>query len=235
MQQILVGSGGAVILPPPDSVSYSILSGGGSGNRSGDLCSGGAGAIPVQGTFAPIGGTSYAVTVGAGGIDSGAGEQSSIAGVGSASPGGGATSCNPGGSNQTYSGGSGSCNGTGGGGAGAGGNGTNGSSDCGGGSGGVGVVMPLSPTGLRVGGGGAGHGLNGRPQGTAVDGGGIKIVAGAPNRGGGGGNYAFGGSGRVIFRYSDSFGEASTTGSVDTSTSGGFRFYEFLSNGTISF
>jgi hypothetical protein len=39
----------------------------------------------------------------------------------------------------------------------------------------------------------------------------------------------------VILRYSDNFGEASTTGSVNTSQSGGFRIYDFISSGTITF
>lgn len=235
MQQILVGTG-LSILPPPDSVSFSILSGGGSGNRSGANCSGGAGAIPIEGTFVPTGGSSYAVTVGAGGTSSNSGQQSSIAGVSNGSPGGGAGSCIQGGSNANYSGGTGTgFPDSGGGGAGASSNATPPISTFGGGGGGFGVVMALHPTGLRVGGGGSGGSFGTRTPGPAPDGGGLPNVAGAANRGGGGGNDAPGGSGRVILRYSDSFGEASTTGSVNTSQSGGFRTYDFISSGTITF
>ena len=232
MQQIFLGSG-AVVVPAPDSVSYSILSGGGSGHTSGGNCAGGAGAIPVQGTFAPTA-TSYSVTVGAGGTGGSDGSQSSIGGIANGSPGGGASSCNPGGNNASYSGNNGSIF-AGGGGAGAGGNATGAGGDLYAGNGGVGVVMPLHPTGLRVGGGGAGANPGGYPKGTAVDGGGTTQTSGASNRGGGGGNNASGGSGRVILRYSDEFPEASTTGSVNTSQSGGFRTYDFISNGTITF
>ena len=233
MQQILLGSG-AVVSPAPDSVSYSVLSGGGSGTESGGNGSGGAGAIPVQGTFAPTGGTTYNITIGLGGTLGGDGNQSSIAGVANGSPGGGAgTSANPGGNNASFSGNSGSIF-SGGGGAGAGGNATN-PGQYSGGNGGPGVVMPLHPTGLRVGGGGAGASMGGQPPASASDGGGTVNNSGAANRGGGGGDHASGGSGRIILRYSDSFPEALTTGSVNTSQSGGFRTYDFISNGTITF
>jgi hypothetical protein len=96
--------------------------------------------------------------------------------------------------------------------------------------------MPLHPTGLRVGGGGAGAHLGGYPAGTAVDGGGTTNNNGAANRGGGGGRGGSGGSGRVILRYADSFDEpTTTTGSPTVTVSGGYRYYDFTSSGSIKF
>jgi hypothetical protein len=68
---------------------------------------------------------------------------------------------------------------------------------------------------------------------------------GASNTGGGGGgtiggygyaNGGTGGSGVVLIRYPDTFSEAlSTTGSPVVTTSGGYRYYQFNGNGSITF
>jgi hypothetical protein len=49
-------------------------------------------------------------------------------------------------------------------------------------------------------------------------------------------NAGNGGSGFVLVRYSDSLpAAASTTGSPSTVTSGGFRYYKFTGDGSITF
>ena len=60
---------------------------------------------------------------------------------------------------------------------------------------------------------------------------------GATNRGAGGaGAEGNGGSGRVVLRYADSFSEpSSTTGNPTVTVSGGYRYYEFLSTGSVTF
>jgi hypothetical protein len=94
--------------------------------------------------------------------------------------------------------------------------------------------------GKTVGTGGAGGG------GTAVYGSGATPNPGVANTGGGGGGNYFdsslnngpggnGGSGVVILRYSDSFANASTTGSPQLTISGGYRIYRFTGDGSITF
>ena len=247
MQQMLVGLGGGPLIP--DSVSYNVLGGGGSGGppRSsspsfGFNCGGGAGAHLVQGTFAPVEGTTYVMTIGAGGVRQNQAPSSSVSTFASAI-GGAAPPSGAGGFNALYGqlwGGSRS----GPGGAGAGGLGTVGSNSgvYVAGNGGPGVVLPLHPTSLRVGGGGGGGTSGGYPFGTATDGGGVVISYtvsqnGAVNRAaGGGGNSYLGGSGRLILRYSDSFAEpTATTGNPTVTVSGGYRHYDFTSSGSITF
>jgi len=232
----------------PASISYSLLGGGGSGSSiaTNDGNSGGAGSVPVQGTFAPAGGTAYTLTVGAGGSNSVGGSSSLVGiatavgggqGVGNSGSGGGV-----GGSNSAYSGGN-EATYAGGGGAGAGGNGQN-APGFGAANGGTGVVMPLHPTGLRVGGGGGNSGYSDFSR-ISVDGGGagrnFNNLAAVANRGGGGGANGGGagfdgGSGRVILRYDSAFSPAlSTTGSVTVTVSGGYRYYDFTSSGSITF
>jgi len=259
MQQMLVGLGGVSI---PDVISYSILSGGGSG--SGPVTStrnafgGGSGAIPVEGTFAPASGTTYVVTVGAGGGRTNtyntltSGGTSSITGIAT----GNAGRCENqemGSANSDFYGGfyGGSGAGfSGGGGAGAG-EGTESGPQMAqnyqGGRGGNGVVMPLHPTSLRIGGGGGGGGPTIYTHGAASDGGGksgYSATTPGANRGGGGGgatkgsssNEQNGGSGRVILRYADSFPAATgTTGSPTITVSSGYRHYDFTSSGSITF
>jgi hypothetical protein len=74
-----------------------------------------------------------------------------------------------------------------------------------------------------LGGGGAGNGT----AGTANTGGG----AGTSN-----GTFGNGGSGIVILRYPDSYAAAaSTTGSPTINTTGGYRYYKFTGDGSITF
>jgi hypothetical protein len=96
-----------------------------------------------------------------------------------------------------------------------------------GGGGGAGVYQSNGGSG-GSGGGGAGGGTNenGLPGETNTGGG-----------GGGGGNAAnggSGGSGLAILRCSDTF-TATTTGSPTVYVSGGYRYYKFTQNGTITF
>ncbi len=218
---------------------YNVLGGGGAGSGA-TYAGGGGGAALVTGTFAPLGGITYTVTIGAGG-SGGDGGASSI-GSSVTGAGGKRSTLNneTGGDNTLYSGGTGGSV-AGGGGAGAGGNGGNARSFALGGDGGTGIAMPLHPTGLRVGGGGAGRGNTSfggsQPNGTAVDGGGgSNTAASQPNRGGGGlGPTGSGASGRVILRYVDSAPAATTTGNPTITVSGGYRTYDFTSSGSITF
>jgi hypothetical protein len=78
--------------------------------------------------------------------------------------------------------------------------------------------------------GGGGNGGNTNADGT-------NGVANTGGGGGGGGNSANGGSGGsgvVILRCPDSF-TATTTGSPSTYVTGGYRYYKFTQNGTITF
>ena len=243
MQQMLVGLGGGPAIA--DSVSYGALGGGGSGGAKGQLYTNaaGAGAVPKQGTFSPTAGASIGIEIGAGGIYPGNGGTTFIMGVVGA-PGGGTAGASgqygaSGGSNSSYSGGSGGLY-AGGGGAGAGGAGQSSPQQYICGNGGPGVVMPFHPTGLRVGGGGGAKGYASSCSGS--DGGGNANQQGPANRGGGGGanqystSGANGASGRVVLRYLDSFPAASaTTGSVTVTVSGGYRYYDFTSTGSITF
>jgi hypothetical protein len=173
--------------------------------------------------------------------------------------GGGGSGYNPTGSGgsgtigQGFAGGSGNGSGepyNGGGGGGAGGAASNGSRD-----GGIGVsdtFLAATSAGVSVngisyvgGGGGAGvYQTNGGSGGSGGggDGGntGVDGTAGAANTGGGGGGGGNGvgggngGSGIVILRVEDTF-IATTTGSPTVYTSGGYRYYKFTQNGTITF
>lgn len=148
-----------------------------------------------------------------------------------------------------------SSNQAGGGGGGAGGAGGNatyislGSSSGGGGGGGATWLNGITygggggggskgPTIGRSGGGGGGGGAGGAqtPGNTAG-------IAGSSNTGGGGGGSAApsagvgsGGSGIVIIRWPDTYDAANaTTGSPTVSTSGGYRYYTFTGNGSLTF
>jgi hypothetical protein len=101
-----------------------------------------------------------------------------------------------------------------------------------GGGGGGATSSGTSGTG---GSGGLGGGGNGAPVSNQ------NPTAGTANTGGGGGGgwsnpSAAGGSGLVSLRYPDSFPAAtSTTGSPTTVTSGGYRYYTWNGNGSITF
>ena len=218
---------------------YNVLGGGGAGAAFA-TGGGGSGAVLMQGNFAPLGGITYAITIGAGGIGGNGGASS----IGSFVTGNGGRflHADAGADNDLYSGGSGLTYG-GGGGAGAGGDGNDAPRLATGAAGGIGIAMPLHPSNLRGGGGGGGGGTTsygGGGSGAAVDGGGSWIGssgnAGAANRGGGGGHQSPGGSGRVVLRYPDSFPAAqATTGTVTITVSGGYRHYDFTSTGSITF
>ena len=106
----------------------------------------------------------------------------------------------------------------------------------GGGGGGRRSISSASGNGLGgIGGGGQGQGASSST---------IYIISnGSINSGGGGGggsplagDGAGGGSGVVILRYPDSYALASsTTGTISTVQSGGYRYYTFTSSGSITF
>jgi hypothetical protein len=161
---------------------------------------------------------------------------------------------------QGYDGGAGGSGFSGGGGGGAGGAGVSQSGNNGG-NGGVGVANPFSGSTVGqlvsstryIAGGGGGGGYNGNTSGTGGSGGGgagtTETTAGnngAANTGGGAGanggggsgqaNGGTGGSGVVVIRYTDNFAPAgSTTGSPTVTTTGGYRYYTFTGNGSITF
>ena len=241
----------------PFSVEYLVVAGGGGGGTSGG--GGGAGGF-VTGTFTPVvTGTTYTVTVGAGGAALGDGNVSVFGSISPAVGGGG------GASSATLNGRSG---GSGGGGAGSGGTGAAGTfgqgnsggaggSSRGGGGGGAGAVggsgvtvagaggaglsSSISGSSVFYAGGGGGRGNPAGAGGTGGGGGGSyggTATAGTANRGGGGGGgYAggAGGSGVVIVRYPDALANAaSTTGSPTLTTTGGYKIYTFNASGTIT-
>jgi len=247
MQQMLVGLGGVSM---PD-VSYNLIGGGGGGINGNGWAfqgAGGAGSVLVQGIFTAETDKQYFVLVGAAGAGSAAGAASNLGwysggeGVGynqiGTSTGGGTGTFQgigaDGGSNTSYSGGAYGFF-SGGGGAGAGGNGGNAGTRIAG-NGGPGVAMPLHPSSLRVGGGGAGDGQN-SGSGSATDGGGLRFGTAPASRGGGGGaGNEPGASGRIVLRYGDSFpAPAATTGNPTVTVSGGYRYYDFTSSGSITF
>ena len=170
----------------------------------------------------------------AGGSGGGAGNQNN----GSSASGGTGVSGPP---RQGFNGGSNATGGSGssaGGGGGAGGNGANGVDNTGG-NGGIGVQSSISGTATYYAGGGYGVGTG--PSGTNGLGGGNTANQGGGGRGGkhadfGGPVGTAGGSGVVILRYVDTFGEAiSTTGSPTVTVAGGFRVYTYTSSGSITF
>jgi len=239
------------------SVSYLIVAGGGAGNDgyiNADFIAGGGGGAGgmLTGTQAITPGTSYTVTVGAGGAytfvqDTAApGSNSLFSAVGTTAIGGG------GGGKQSRGGGNGGSGGGGGGndtgiGSGTSGQGNNGGAgtgnSTGGGGGGRGSAggtptagsgQASSITGTSVtyatggtgGSSGSGNGASGDAN-TGNGGGGAQ--AGTSRSGGNGG------SGVVIISYSSTFKDASTTGTVARTTSGGNTVYTFTGSGTITF
>ena len=219
--------------------------GGGSGSRIYYYPSAGAGSIPYyNSSYTLIEGKTYAVVVGAGGIegkwdgsnDGGSGGTSSFdVSIISVGGGGGKGNMALGGSNSSYNGSTGSGSATGGAGAGAGG-------DASGINGGIGVHNSISGSDIGYGGGGSTR--NAVAAGTAVDGGGwcgTGIPPGirpAENRGGGEGDVfgegqANGGSGVIIISY--------TTPSLDNGIggtithNGGNTIHTFTETGSSTF
>jgi len=90
------------------------------------------------------------------------------------------------------------------------------------------------------GGGGGGRSTSGTSGAGGNGGGGAGASnAGTANTGGGGGGSlpfstgAAGGSGVVIIRHSNAYGQATVTGSPTITTSGGYIIYKFTGSGTI--
>jgi len=113
----------------------------------------------------------------------------------------------------------------------------------GGGAGGGGVTYSANAT-ANTGGGAGGNGSTTYLNGTygtpsyGADGAANRGVGGGGTRNGGAQDITVsgsGGSGRVVFRYPDSFPLlASTTGSPTISTSGGYRIYIFNASGSVT-
>lgn len=252
------GAGGyvysATSVPVGESISVTV-GGGGAGSANSVVAQNGSNssiALPSE-TIVAVGGGGGAD--GLKGLFTGSG----MAGA-SGGSGGGGSGYNPvgdGGSgtvDQGYAGGAGYGSGEpygGGGGGGAGGVGGSGQTA----NGGVGKAdtmlvvvsagVDIGGTRYVAGGGGAGSynytpgngGSGGGGNGGNTNADGTNGVANTGGGGGGGGNSANGGSGGsgvVILRCPDSF-TATTTGSPSTYVTGGYRYYKFTQNGTITF
>jgi len=266
MQLLMAGAGA------PPIIEYLVIAGGGARTSSGNTCGGGgaggyrcsvlgelSGANSSAEAVLPyIAGSTYVVTVGAGGTPGANNGQDSSFGASITSKGGG-----------YGSGGAGNIGGCGGGGgvgnpAGAGGLGTANQ----GFEGGPGTTpgewycsfLPEVPECLnRHGGGGGGAGAAGGTGGASHNGGNgiassitgssvFRAGGGAPNGftgglgssgantgGGSSGNNLSGESGIVIIRYASSYAPATTTGSPTVTVSGGYRIYQFTGVGSITF
>jgi hypothetical protein len=287
-------------LPAPTSLDYLVVAGGASGGSTGTTSGadgsgggGGAGGFVASSTGISAG-TTYTITIGAGGasttsalskgsngsdtifagltVTGGGGggyrdaTPANCAGVAGGSGGGGGF--RPGGGTPGGQGGAGTAGQGNNGGVG----GTNVSTPCSAGGGGA-TAVGANATTLGVSGAGgagnssysswasatssgssgayAGGGGAGGPGGSGaggVGGGGAGDYrfpgSGVANTGGGGGGVSetgrvasgAGGSGIVILRYADTFGNAvSTTGSPILYTTGGFKYYKFTGSGTITF
>lgn len=252
------GAGGyvysATSVPVGESISVTV-GGGGAGSANSVVAQNGSNSsitLPSE-TIVAVGGGGGAD--GLKGLFTGSG----MAGA-SGGSGGGGSGYNPVGSggsgtvDQGYAGGAGYGGGEpygGGGGGGAGGAGGSGQI-ANGGSGKTDTMLAIVSAGVDVGGtryiaGGGGAGSYNYTPGSGGSGGGgdggntntngNNAVANTGGGGGGGGNSANGGSGGsgiVILRCPDSF-TATTTGSPSTYVTGGYRYYKFTQNGTITF
>lgn len=209
------------------SVTYLVVGGGGGGGAN--ICGGGGGGGVLSGTIAVTPGTTYPITVGAGGTGlgnwvtgtgtnggnsafngitalggGGGGGFQPIAGANGASGGGGGSNglgAGGGGTgSQGFSGGTGYASGAGGNGTGGGGGGAGGAgASANTPTGGVGLSNSITGAATYYGGGGAGGGVYSASGG--LGGGGSADIAGTANTGGGGGCRAGGGSGVVILKY----------------------------------
>jgi hypothetical protein len=240
-------SGGGASAESPAAVSagvtYTVTVGGGGTAVSGEEVTGFKG-----GNSSIIGGAVSIVSLGGGGGgpnsiggNPGGGVSTSAGGADGGSGGGSAEPTVPAGSGTTgqgYAGGTGSTHYAGGGGGGAGAAALNTSLSNTPTNGGVGVQTSISGTPTYYAGGGAGStggsvgGLGGGGDGTGTSPGRNGTVN---TGGGGGGNGSTGGSGIVIIRHPSILTTASTTGSPNVITSGGYTVYTFTSSGTITF
>lgn len=241
-------------------ISYNIVIGaGGNGSVSySDAMSG------IDSTFSGSGTTTLTAVGGGGGGGIGGSYAAKSGGSGGGGSGGGSGGAGTGVSGQGYAGGTGDPNGPNypaGGGGGAGGVGGNAVRPDTNGAGGVGsstysTWLSATNSGLDVGGtryiAGGGGGTNGSYYGVGGSGGGgagalAPSSAGQPGisntgSGGGGGTSGTtlvggnGGNGLCIIRYPDNYSAASSTsGSPSVFTSGGYRYYKFTANGSITF
>lgn len=247
-------------IPTTYTISYLVVAGGGGGGNSGNSGGGGGGGVLAANVSLAVG-TTYSVTVGAGGAVNAVGGSSSFGLFATANGGGAGGAANaPGGNggsgggggfmNAAQAGGSGTAGqgyaggasttaygGGGGGGAGAVGNAGTGN----GGNGGTGFTSSITGTTTVYGGGGgggsnAGQGLGG--SGGGGNGGPGTSTAGAVNTGGGGGGFGNttvgrgGGSGVVILQIPTSNYTGLTTGSPTVTTSGSYTILKFTSSGS---
>jgi hypothetical protein len=220
--------------------------GGAGGYRTSAGTSGGGGSAESALTLS--GGTTYTITVGAGGAQNtnggdsvfstitsvGGGRPNSSGGSGGGgySGGGGSGSGGSGTSNQGYAGGSyvGGL-GAGGGGGGAGAAGGNQSSNVGG-NGGDGVSSSITGSAVTRAGGGGSYGTGGSGTGGAGGGGNGSGTAGTVNTGSGGGGSGAGGSGIVIIRMLTANYSGVTTGSPTVTTNGSNTILTYTSSGS---
>jgi len=205
---------------------------------------------------------SLVAATGGGGGARGSGVANYVGNGGNGGCGGGASrSGTPGTGSQGFNGGNGQANSKWGGGGGGGMGGTGGAGGTGnGGEGGIGTnsysawasATSSGVSGYFAGGGGGGITLSGTPGNGGLGGGGAgatntnTATAGTSNTGGGGGGCgsnsseqkgaaAAGGSGIVLLRTPGSITASSTTGSPTRYETGGYTYYKFLNNGTITF
>jgi hypothetical protein len=219
---------------------YYVLVGGGAGVQGAGAARGGGGAGQVLENSVPTNiGTSFTITVAAGGAPGSAGGTTTLSGVTSAVGGGSTTGGSGGTSGNGYGGGGpfmgegGVQTSGGGGGAGqAGGNGTEGL----GGTGGNGVATNITGTSTYHGGGGAGGGQFGASS-AGLGGGGAAATAGSANTGGGGGGTygsqtSSGGSGKVVIKMLTDYYSGTYTGTPTISTIGSYTCLTYTSSGT---
>lgn len=244
------GAGGILTgsIAVTQGTTYTVVVGAGG---TGGTTAGTDGSNGVNSSFSIVGSTALGGGGGARGANAGP-----FAGL-SGGSGGGGTANNVGGgaggagaSGQGFAGGAGSYPNQSGGGGGGGAVGSAGSIS-GGGNGGAGIASSISGSSVSYSGGGGGAGFTGTP-GTGGTGGGGNAgtsgsngSAGSANTGGGGGGAGAagasgntggnGGSGVVIVSYSNSYRDATTTGTVTRTTSGTNIIYTFTGSGTITF
>lgn len=234
----------------PPQFEYLMAAGGGGAGYGNNVGGAGGGGL-VIGTRPVTKGTPYTITIGAGGVGSGAGVVGNgLPGANSSISGGAVTEIALGGGRS-----SGENNINGGDGGSGGGSGFNGSSYGTGGSGlqtnttyGIGYGNPgqSSVAGGR-GGGAGGSGAVSPPNGLSSNialagnvmyssGGYSGSGNGSPNTGNGAGTGGTGGSGVVIIRYSNSYPDAfNTTGSPTFTNISGYKIYSFNGTGSITF
>lgn len=217
----------------PATVEYLVVAGGAGGGSSadnGDAGAGGAGGLLTGTDLSVTAGTTYTITVGAGGAINNAGGASSIGalvttvggGIGGSRGGNGASGGSGGG--VGYLGASG--------GAGTSGQGYAGSSTWAGYGGGAGGVGTSSAPGPGVASTITGSSVTYARGGNYTD---TSVPANSGYGGTGGSGHTAGGSGVVIIRYPSNARPATATGTVATIVVPGYYVYKFTGSGTITF